>query len=120
MPATFHGAEAIETRPRIYEEFQWQAKIQRHLEFIRLKRTLNTRSIRSEGFRNTDSSVLFADNKGTKDFVVEKNTKAPEGTAAYSPTFTGLNLPQSVRPWEGLYSFKRSCRSLPGNHEQPA
>lgn len=38
--------------------------------------------LRSEGFRNTDVSVLFPENRGTKDFAVEKNTKAPEGTAA--------------------------------------
>jgi hypothetical protein len=38
--------------------------------------------LRAEGFRNTDISVLFPENKGTKDFAVEKNTKAPEGTAA--------------------------------------
>jgi hypothetical protein len=37
--------------------------------------------LRAEGFRNTDISVLFPENKGTKDFAVEKNTKAPEGTA---------------------------------------
>jgi len=35
--------------------------------------------LRSAGFRNTDVSVLFADNPGTKDFAHEKNTKAPEG-----------------------------------------
>lgn len=35
---------------------------------------------RSAGFRNTDISVLFPDNQGTKDFGHEKNTKAPEGT----------------------------------------
>lgn len=39
-------------------------------------------SLRAAGFRNTDISVLFPDNKGTKDFAHEKNTKAPEGTAA--------------------------------------
>jgi heat induced stress protein YflT len=39
-------------------------------------------ALRAEGFRNTDVSVLFPENKGTKDFAVEKNTKAPEGTAA--------------------------------------
>ena len=39
-------------------------------------------ALRAEGFRNADVSVLFPDNKGTKDFAVEKNTKAPEGTAA--------------------------------------
>jgi hypothetical protein len=38
-------------------------------------------ALRTEGFRNTDVSVLFPKNKGTKDFAVEKNTKAPEGTA---------------------------------------
>lgn len=37
--------------------------------------------LRTEGFRNTDISVLFPDNKGSKDFAVEKGTKAPEGTA---------------------------------------
>ena len=33
------------------------------------------------GFRNTDISVLFPTNVGTKDFAHEKNTKAPEGAA---------------------------------------
>ncbi|HEX9760898.1 MAG TPA: hypothetical protein VGA40_08255 [Candidatus Acidoferrales bacterium] len=31
------------------------------------------------GFRNTDISVLFPDNTGSKDFAHEKGTKAPEG-----------------------------------------
>ncbi|HUI81758.1 MAG TPA: quinol:electron acceptor oxidoreductase subunit ActD [Bryobacteraceae bacterium] len=31
------------------------------------------------GFRTTDISVLFPDNKGTKEFAHEKSTKAPEG-----------------------------------------
>ena len=43
-------------------------------------------ALRAEGFRNTDISVLFPDNKGTKDFAVEKNTKAPEGTATGATT----------------------------------
>jgi hypothetical protein len=43
-------------------------------------------TLRAEGFRNTDISVLFPENKGTKDFAVEKNTKAPEGTAAGATT----------------------------------
>jgi len=34
---------------------------------------------RIAGFRGTDVSVLFPDNKGTKDFAHEKNTKLPEG-----------------------------------------
>ncbi|HWE51732.1 MAG TPA: hypothetical protein VG273_18200 [Bryobacteraceae bacterium] len=31
------------------------------------------------GFRNADISALFPDNGGSKDFAMEKNTKAPEG-----------------------------------------
>jgi len=42
--------------------------------------------LRAEGFRNTDISVLLPDNKGTKDFAVQKNTKAPEGTATGAAT----------------------------------
>lgn len=38
--------------------------------------------MRRIGFRNTDISVLFSENAGTKDFAHEKNTKAPEGVAA--------------------------------------
>ena len=38
--------------------------------------------LKGAGFRNTDISVLFPENVGTKDFAHEKNTKAPEGTAA--------------------------------------
>jgi len=38
-------------------------------------------ALREAGFRNTDISVLFPENEGTKDFAVEKQTKAPEGTA---------------------------------------
>ncbi len=37
--------------------------------------------LRQEDFRNTDISVLFPENQGTKDFAHEKNTKAPEGAA---------------------------------------
>ncbi len=33
------------------------------------------------GFRNTDISVLFPENVGSKDLGHEKNTKAPEGLA---------------------------------------
>src|SRR6201988_755519 len=38
-------------------------------------------TLRREGFRSTDISVLFPENQGTKDFAHEKNTKAPEGAA---------------------------------------
>src|SRR5436305_2413876 len=37
--------------------------------------------LREAQFRNTDISVLFPENAGTKDFAHEKNTKAPEGAA---------------------------------------
>jgi len=39
-------------------------------------------ALRDAGFRNTDISILFPENEGTKDFAHEKGTKAPEGTAA--------------------------------------
>jgi Alternative complex III, ActD subunit len=38
--------------------------------------------MKREGFRNADISVLFPYNEGTKDFALEKGTKAPEGAAA--------------------------------------
>jgi hypothetical protein len=39
-------------------------------------------NLRRAGFRNTDISVLFPDNPGTKDFGHEKNSKAPEGATS--------------------------------------
>jgi hypothetical protein len=39
-------------------------------------------ALRQAGFRSADISALLPDNVGTKDFAHEKNTKAPEGTAA--------------------------------------
>jgi len=38
-------------------------------------------TLKQEGFRHQDVSVLFPDKQGTKDFAHEKNTKAPEETA---------------------------------------
>ena len=38
--------------------------------------------MKHEGFRNVDISVLFPQNEGTKDFALEKGSKAPEGAAA--------------------------------------
>src|SRR5262250_3139063 len=43
-------------------------------------------SLRASGFRNTDISVLFPENVGTKDFAHEKGTKAPEGAATGAGT----------------------------------
>jgi ActD protein len=39
-------------------------------------------ALKEAGFRNTDVSVLFPENTGTKDFAHEKRSKAPEGVAA--------------------------------------
>ncbi len=36
-------------------------------------------SLKNEGFRNTDLSVLFPKNQGPKDVGPEKHTKVPEG-----------------------------------------
>jgi hypothetical protein len=38
--------------------------------------------LKRDGFRNTDISVLFPENVGTKDFAHKKGTKAPEGATA--------------------------------------
>jgi hypothetical protein len=43
-------------------------------------------TLRSEGFRNTDISVLLPENLGNKDLKTEKETKAPEGTATGAGT----------------------------------
>jgi hypothetical protein len=43
-------------------------------------------ALKAAGYRNTDISVLFPDNAGTKDFAHEKNTKAPEGATAGAGT----------------------------------
>jgi hypothetical protein len=43
-------------------------------------------ALRSAGFRNTDVSVLLPENAGTKDFVHQKDSKAPEGAATGAAT----------------------------------
>ena len=43
-------------------------------------------ALRSAGFRNTDISVLLPENSGTKDFVHQKDTKAPEGATTGATT----------------------------------
>src|SRR5437660_10368087 len=43
-------------------------------------------ALRAAGFRNTDISVLFPENVGTKDFAIKKDTKAPEGAATGAGT----------------------------------
>ena len=43
-------------------------------------------ALKGAGFRNTDISVLFPENVGTKDFAHKKETKAPEGAATGATT----------------------------------
>lgn len=43
-------------------------------------------SLKSSGFRAEDISALWPDNQGTKDFVHERATKAPEGAVAGAST----------------------------------
>jgi len=43
-------------------------------------------ALKAEGYRNTDISVLFPENIGTKDFAHEKHTKAPEGATTGAGT----------------------------------
>jgi hypothetical protein len=43
-------------------------------------------ALKEAGFKNTDISVLFPENEGTKDFAHEKDTKAPEGATTGAGT----------------------------------
>src|ERR1700758_5414434 len=43
-------------------------------------------ALKAAGFRNTDISVLFPENVGTKDFAHKNETKAPEGAATGGTT----------------------------------
>jgi hypothetical protein len=52
----------------------------------RMQVDLAVDALKESGFRNTDISVLFPYNSGSKDFAVEKNTKAPEGALAGAGT----------------------------------
>jgi hypothetical protein len=42
--------------------------------------------LRDEGFSNNDISALFPDKSGTRDFALQKGTKAPEGAATGAGT----------------------------------
>src|SRR5262245_36304378 len=62
--------------------------------------------LRAEGYRNTDISVLFPENEGTKDFAHEKHTKAPEGAT------TGAGTGVVIGGWAELAcGNRRSCDS---------
>lgn len=46
---------------------------------IALDRTIDI--LKAQNFRNSDISVLMPTRQGSKDFAIEKNTKAPEGAS---------------------------------------
>lgn len=46
---------------------------------VALNRTVDV--LRAQNFRNSDISVLMPSKQGTKDFAIEKKTKAPEGVS---------------------------------------
>lgn len=47
---------------------------------------IGVNELKSDGFNNTDISVLFPESAGTRDFAHEKNTKAPEGATTGAGT----------------------------------
>jgi hypothetical protein len=47
---------------------------------------LAVEELKKAGFRNTDISVLFPENVGTKEFAIEKQTKAPEAASTGAGT----------------------------------
>jgi hypothetical protein len=47
---------------------------------------IGVNELKSDGFKNTDISVLFPESAGTRDFAHEKNTKAPEGATTGAGT----------------------------------
>ena len=53
-------------------------------DYARVERAVDV--LKTAGFRNTDISVLFPENVGTKDFAHEKGTKAPEGATTGAAT----------------------------------
>ena len=66
------------------------------------------------GFRATDISILFPDNAGTKDLAMERNTKAPEGTAAGAGWARGGRHPRDGWRGSARWRFQDSgCSSPP-------
>ena len=80
-------------------------------------------AFRAAGFRNTDISVLLPENAGTKDFVHQKDTKAPEGATA--GVTTGAVLAASSVGWRASEHWRsqesgRSSPRAPSLHCWPA
>jgi hypothetical protein len=81
--------EAITEQAEIYQEYHYKRRIIMAGKNTAVFGIYTTRAsvdravdtLKAENFRNTDISVLFPENEGSKDFAHEKNTKAPEGAA---------------------------------------
>jgi hypothetical protein len=60
-------------------------------------------TLKANGFRNTDISVLFPETAGTKDFAHEKHTKAPESTVGgIVGILVGMRIPEyEAKHYEG-------------------
>src|SRR5262245_28667885 len=74
--------------------------------------------LRSTGFRNTDISVLFPENVGTKDFAHEKHTKAVrERERSWAERWDGwpVLVPWPFLGWGLLLQPDRSWRRWPGS-----
>ena len=63
-------------------------------------------TLKAEDYRNTDISVLFLQNAGTKDFAHEKNTKDPEAAPAVAVTGAAIG---GTLGWLGI-----SALAIPG------
>ena len=67
-------------------------------------------TLRAKGFRNTDISVLFPQNVGSKAFGHEKGTKSAEGAVAGGTTgaLIGLGIPEyQAKRYEGR--MRKGC-----------
>ena len=70
-------------------------------------------TLKDEGFRNTDISVLFPANVGSKDFAHVKGTKAPEGATTGGGTGAWSAARWAGSPASARWRFPASGRSSP-------
>lgn len=71
-PVSATGITTIGARPtNVYGTFEDRDKVEKAVD-----------RLRKEGFRSDDISVVFPDRELSKEFAIEKNTKAPEGALA--------------------------------------
>lgn len=78
LPTAWSGSTLIKEHPMASSVY-CLAKSDLHANTI-------VESLKREGFRDDDISVLFPDRTSTRDFAHEKHTKAPEGAATGGAT----------------------------------